>query len=199
MLGYISKNKPDCLSNYKTSKVSFGNLNIYFLATCVDIFKPPENNKIIKINDSLSVYTLANEIDIGRIKKDKIIGNEFEMGDGQRYSFPKLRVFPSGTELATRLKLTENGEEYLVKPCHLRAWEAGDRLWRYLIEKEAMTDAEMYDILATIMQINYNVTIWDLKCYGLLDENVTDIIEHLLDIRTFERHLTELDELKKNR
>lgn len=198
MLGYICKSKPDCLKDFRTSKVAYGNSFIWLLSSCVGIYKPPESHKIIKIDEELSVYPFADSINISLVSKPSIIGKPFVMGDDQKYCFPKLRICPDGTELDSRIRLTEHGEIYEVKPIHRKAWNMGESLHLHLSKQAPLSDAELYQALATVMQVNYDITVWDIRVYGLIDTNLNAILMHLLDYETWLSLESELDDGKKN-
>jgi len=90
--------------------------------------------------------------------------------------------------------LTENGMQYKVKNEHLSAWNHGERLWKFLVEGVKLNDNEVIEAITASLQINYNITMYDVLCYGLIDADLDSVISHLLDLESWKEHIKVTDQ-----
>jgi hypothetical protein len=201
MLAYITSKlevpeQLKALPKNKLCRREYKNGAIYTHINAPSYEKMPE--RLINVSETLNVFKLSETLDQKRITK-RNIGTPFIMGDGQSWLIPKLRVFPDGSQLPSSLKLTENGMQYIVKPDVLEAWATWELIWDHVFSDKKMDDAQIIDVITKVLQINYDITSLDILVFGLLDESLGNIFNHLIDLDAYLKHFEQSEPaLKKN-
>lgn len=182
MLGYISKNRqpPKILDGFPLARQDSQMGTIYRLKSVT--IANPHDLKPIKIDDNLSVFKITDTLNPLDLVKNNPIGDLIKLNN-HSWHVPKLRVFPSGCQLPTVFKLTEQGKTYEVKDCHLEAWNLGETiLYKWLSGEETPDSDAIVSAIATILKTNYWITDIDLMVYGEISTDVVlPFFEHCID------------------
>lgn len=120
-------------------------------------------------------------------KSDIIDGHDVRLEDGNLWTVPLVRRFPTGTALPASLLLDSHGKwKAGILPRHAELTDAADRVFEsFLLEGDALTYVDMADIAAQALAINYHVDRDELGALGVLSTaNVQEILGAMIDLPT---------------
>jgi len=149
------------------------------------------------------------------MRDEAIDGRQIELADGQFWTVPIARKYDAGgfaTALPSRLCVDADGTDvFKVLPRYEACWNAAIAAWNLYIgtaaraagdapdelaELPQMSMGEALGLAATVLNVNYRVSLPELKILGALaSDNVMRILRAAADIDGFE---TMLAASKKN-
>jgi len=154
---------------------------------------PTDSTKLLKIEDELYMFEFGPTPKPEQLLKRKVPypGSKVKLADDNFWHVPMARNALDGTLLPTRYKLIIGGSMEQIKPEFIKAYEAGLTIWNWLEDKEKPpTILDVYDVYATVLKVNYNITKYDAYYYGLYcEETRFDFYAAVTDFATMQKYL----------
>ena len=187
MICYYTKNsvKPDFLKNYPLKWHSRGNASIWWHKD----FEQPKVKleQLVPIDDNCGFYKIDNDFDPEKLYKNPLekIGKPIKLPDNKFYYVPQLRICPNAfSDLPARYFLDHEGERLVVMEQYKEAQNYGNQIMNMMFYKTQPEDFNPFKALSAILGVNYSITEWDVKAFGLFErENFYKVVcNHLLDL-----------------
>lgn len=203
MLAYITKNAipPEFLKGYPVGKAMRGAGAIWHHKA----LKTPVVNqrKLQKIDGNTSWYKIDDDLRPEFLLKDpkNSRGSYVQLPDGKNWLIPKIRVLPEmPSDIPLRVGVDDNHIIYTPYPEHQAVHELGPILAAILIDGKTPEQFPAWKWLATILQVNYNITEYDCMAYSLFEQEnfFKKIAFHMLDMYSLVEYQEADENLKKN-